>query len=113
MLRTIQSNIDDRYAEGSPFDQPFLRSVTVFAVGDAQETRSSDTRQMLRARALDLLGVDLVAEGEADFDGAISIGAPFEVHIANQERHLVRIVDGPLAQEVVRAIRVVGSRSWV
>ena len=112
MLRTIQSNIDDRYPEGSPFSEPFLRSVTVFAVGDPVAVRDSDTMRRLRERALELLGVDTLAESDIDFGGTVLVGTPFGVPISGFESHLVRAVDGPLAEEIVRAVRVVGARSW-
>lgn len=116
MLRTIQSNIDDRYDGPSPFADSFLRSVTVFAVGSPGAVRAAEVRDRLRARALHLLNAKVTAEDEAHFAGGsegLSVGEPFGVHLNDGvEPHRVRVVDGPLADEEIVAVRVLGWRTW-
>lgn len=116
MLRTIQSNIDDRYDGGSPFADPFVRSVTVFAVGSPDAVGTLEVRERLRARAIDLLNATVTAEAEAYFVGGsdgLSVGEPFGVHLNDDaEPHRVRVVDGPLDHEAIVAVRLLGCRTW-
>lgn len=115
MLRTIQSNIDDRY-EGSPFADSFTRSVTVFAVGSPDAVSAADVRERLRGRAIQLLNTEVTAEAEAHFEGGsdgLSVGEPFGVRVNDgAEPHRVRVIDGPLDDEAIVAVRVLGRQTW-
>jgi hypothetical protein len=116
MLRTIQSNIDDRYDGQSPFADSFVRSVTVFAVGSPDAVGAAEVRERLRARAIYLLNTTVTAEAEAHFAGGsdgLSVGEPFGVGLDDgAEPHRVRVVDGPLEDEAIVAVRVLGWRTW-
>lgn len=116
MLRTIQSNIDDRYAGREPFADSFVRSVTVFAVGSPDTVGAADLRDRLRAKAVHLLNAEVTAEAEAQFAGGgdgLAVGEPFGVSLNDRaEPHRVRVIDGPLEDEAIIAVRVVGRRTW-
>lgn len=117
MLRTVQSNIDDRHRGGDPFSESVLRSVTVFALGSSEAVAEPATLSRIRDRALELLGSEPDAEATARFTGsgagALETGGPFGVEIAGHEAHLVRAVDGPLEDEDIAAIRLIGNHRWV
>ncbi|MEU0497017.1 hypothetical protein [Mycobacterium sp. NPDC006124] len=116
MLRTIQSNIDDRYDGPSPFADPFLRSVTVFAVGSPDAVGAAEVRERLRDRAIQLLNAEVTEEAEAHFVGGsdgLSVGEPFGVGLSDGAKpHRVRVVDGPLDDEAIVAVRVLGRQTW-
>jgi hypothetical protein len=115
VLRTVQSNIDDRYAGRNPFDDSFVRSVTVFAVGSPDAVGAAEVRERLRARAVHLLNAEVTAEAEAHFAGGwdgLSVGEPFGVSLNHGEPHRVRVIDGPLEDEAIIAVRVLGRRTW-
>lgn len=116
MLRAIHSNIADRYDAPSPFDASFVRSVTVFAVGSPNVFGDAALRERLRDRAVQLLNAEVTAEAEARFTGGssgLSVGEPFGVGLSNgAEAHRVRIVDGPLDNEAIVAVRVLGRQTW-
>lgn len=116
MLRTIQSNIDDRYDGPSPFADSFLRSVTVFAVGSPDAVGAAEVRERLRDRAIQLLSAEVTAEAEAHFAGGsdgLSVGEPFGVPLTDAaEPHRVRVIDGPLDDEAIVAVRVLGRQTW-
>jgi hypothetical protein len=116
MLRTIRSNIDDRYDGQSPFADSFVRSVTVFAVGSRDALGAAEVRERLRARAIHLLNTTVTAEAEAHFAGGsdgLSVGEPFGVGLNDgAEPHRVRVVDGPLEDEETVAVRVLGLPTW-
>lgn len=117
MLHIIQSNIDDRYQGGDPFTEPKVRSVTVVALGTFEEANSSDTRELLRSRACELLGMAPTVEADTIFNApgkpAIEIGASIGVEIAGHRPHLVRIVDGPMEEESLVVVRLIGTHRWV
>jgi hypothetical protein len=116
VLRTVQSNVDDRYAGRNPFADSFVRSVTVFAVGSPDAVGATEVRERLRARAVRLLDAEVTAEAEAYFAGGLgglSVGEPFGVSLSGgAEPHRVRVIDGPLDDEAIAAVRVLGSRTW-
>lgn len=116
MLRTIQSNIEDQHFGADPFTEPALRSVTVFALGSPGRVTEPATLQRVRERAIELLGGEPEAEAVASFTGsgteAISPGEPFGAIIAGHEAHQVRVIDGPLEDEAIAVVRVIGHHRW-